>query len=197
MRTFRMNWGSIGTMGDMALSGLSRIAAYWPFSWRALSALILGVLLAKWIWILFAPQAIFTSAVPERAAGIETGQLFGVPVSTEAVSQGVALPNVQLLGVFTASGDKPGFAVLKLDDTRQLGVAEGEEVASGTRLAAVHADHVILERAGVQQRVNMENKYAASPYTGVLPAHGAAANRQQGNVAPDKNMQNRLRQLRR
>jgi len=60
-------------MGDMALSSLSRTAAYWPFSWRALSALVLGVLLAKWIWILFAPQATFTSAVPERAAGIETG----------------------------------------------------------------------------------------------------------------------------
>jgi len=197
MRTFRLNWGQVGAIGDMVLSNLSRLAAYWPLSWRGLSALILGVLLAKWIWILFAPQATFTSAVPERAAGIETGQLFGVPVSTETVSQGVALPNVQLLGVFTASRGRPGFAVLKLDDARQLGVAEGEEVAAGTKLAAVHADHVMLERAGVQQRVNLENKYPASQYQGVLPAHGAAASRQQGNVAPDKNMQNRLRQLRR
>lgn len=197
MRTFRLNWGQVGAIGDMVLSNLSRLAAYWPLSWRGLSALILGVLLAKWIWILFAPQATFTSAVPERAAGIETGQLFGVPVATDTVSQGVALPNVQLLGVFTASRGKPGFAVLKLDDARQLGVAEGEEVAAGTRLVAVHADHVMLERAGVQQRVNLENKYPASQYQGGLPAHGAAASRQQGNVVPDKNMQNRLRQLRR
>lgn len=196
MRTFRLNWVRVGAIGDMVLSNLSLLAAYWPFAWRSLSAVILGVLLAKWIWILFAPQAIFTSAVPERAAVVETGQLFGVPVSNDTVNQGVALPNLQLLGVFTASGGKPGFAVLKLE-ARQLGVAEGEEVAPGTRLVAVHADHVILERAGIQQRVNLENKYPVSSSQRMLPANGAAATRQQMDIAPDKNIQNELRELHR
>lgn len=197
MRMLKMNWNLIGAFGEMILAGLSRASSYLPFSWRGLGALVLGVLLAKWVWILFAPQAIFTAAAPERAAGIEAGQLFGVAALTETVSQGVALPNVQLLGVFTASGGKPGFAVLKLDGTRQMGVAEGEEVASGTILLAVHADHVFLERAGVQQRVELENKYAASPYLSALPAYGAAASRQPNSAVPGKKVQIRPRQLRR
>jgi type II secretory pathway component PulC len=80
-----------------------------------------------------------------------------------------------LLGVFTASANRPGFAILKLDDKRQKGVGEGEEVAAGTKLVAVYADYVLLERAGVQQRVNLENKYADSTNKGIQPASGAAA----------------------
>ena len=167
-----MNWGSIGTIADAVMAMLSRLSFFWPLSWRGLSALILGVLLANWFWILFAPHATFTAAVPERAAGLDAGLLFGVVQSTDTATQGMALPNVQLLGIFTASAGKPGFAVLKLDDKRQVGAAEGEEIASGTRLVAVHADHVLLEHAGVQQKVNLENKYASSSNKGVQPALG-------------------------
>lgn len=201
MRMLKINWGSIGTAGEVALGSLSRIPLYWPFSWRGLSAIILGVLLAKWFWILFAPHPIYTAAAPERAVAVEAGQLFGVALVTEASSQGVALPNVQLLGVFAASDSKPGFAVLKLDNSRQIGIAEGEEVAAGTRLIEVHADHVMLERTGVQQRVNLENKYAGSPNSSQLmslpPAQGAAANRIQQNEASAKNTSNRMRPPRR
>lgn len=193
MRTFRLNWGRVGAIGDMVLSNLSLLASYWPFSWRSFSAVILGVLLAKWTWILFTPQVIFSSALPERTAAVETGQLFGVPAPNDSVNQSIALPNLQLLGVFTASGGKSGFAVLKLE-ARQLGVAEGEEVAPGTRLTSVHADHVILERAGIQQRVNLENKYPAVSSQRMLPAYGAATTRQQLDIAPDKNIQNQLRE---
>ena len=153
------------------MSALSRL----PFSWQGVSALVLGVLLAKWFWILLAPHATFTSAAPERSAGQEAGNLFGVVVSAESASQGVALPNVKLLGVFTASRNRAGFAILKLDDNRQLGVAEGEEVAAGTKLVSVHADHVVLERTGVQQTVTLEDKYAASPNKGIQPAYSTAA----------------------
>lgn len=193
MGMLRMNWGSIGTIGDAVMTALSRL----PFSWRGLSALILGVLLAQWFWILFAPHATFTAAVPERAASLEAGRLFGVAQSTESAAQGVALPNVQLLGVFAANAGKPGFAILKLDDKRQVGVAEGGEVASGTKLIAVHADHVLLEHAGVQQRVNLENKYPGAPDKGVLPANGAAARNKQNNDATEHALQKRTGQLRR
>jgi len=196
MRMLRINWGSIGTIGDAVMVTLSRLSFYWPFTWRGVSALVLGVLLAKWFWILFAPHAIFTAAMPERAAGLEAGRLFGVALSTEEVTQGVALPNVQLLGVFAASAGKPGFAVLKLDDKSQVGVAEGEEVAAGTKLLAVHADYVLLEHAGVQQRVNLENKYADSSNTGEQSAFVAKAGNKQNNEISDKVLQNRLRQPR-
>jgi hypothetical protein len=164
-----MNFATFGVIAYSAMSTLSRLVSYLPFSWSGLSAVVLGVLLAKWFWILFAPLAIYTSAVPVRQAGRETGQLFGMVTSTYVNTQGVALPNVQLLGVFTASAGKAGFAILKLDDNRQVGVAEGQEVAAGTLLIAVHSDHVMLEHGGVQQRVNLENKYPGS--------HGATLNK--------------------
>lgn len=192
MRMLRMNWGSLGSAGDLILNALSRL----PFSWRGLSALILGVLLAKWFWILFAPHSAFTAAMPDRAAGLEAGRLFGVTQSTDVATQGVAIPNVQLLGVFAASAGKPGFAILKLDDKRQVGVAEGEDVAPGTRLVEVEAGYVLLERAGVRQKVILENKYAATPNKNGLPAYAASADKQNIDT-PDKIVQDRLRQLRR
>lgn len=190
----KINWGSIGTAGDAVVNTLSRLAYFWPFSWRSVSALILGVLLAKWFWILFAPHATFTSATPERTAELEAGRLFGVVVKTESVAQGGELPNVKLLGVFTASLGRSGFAILKIDEKRQTGVAEGEEVVSGTKLVSVHADHVMLERAGVQYKVNLENKFTGSQSTGPLPAAGT---KQVDSAVNNKTMQDRLRQLRR
>lgn len=195
MRMPAVNWGSIGTIGDTIATTLSRVSFYWPLSWRGLSALILGVLLANWFWVLFAPHATFTAAVPERPAGLEAGRLFGVVQSSDPANQGIALPNVQLLGVFAASAGKTGFAILKLDDKRQVGVAEGEEVASGTKLVEVHADYVLLEHAGVQQKVNLENKYAGSPNIATQPASGTAAATRQNNDVMKNDLHNRLRQL--
>jgi hypothetical protein len=193
MRMLKINWGSINTAGDAALNSLSRL----PFTWHGAGALILGVLLAKWFWILFAPHATFTAMAPERAASLETGRLFGVVATTDTGNQGVALPNVKLLGVFTATANRKGFAILKLDDKRQLGVAEGEEVAAGTTLLSVQADYVQLEHAGVQQKVNLENKYLPPATSkGIQPAYGAAAS-QANTDALSSEMQKGLRQLHR
>jgi hypothetical protein len=84
---------------------------------------------------------------------------------------------------------------MKLDDKRQVGVAEGEEVSPGTKLLAVHTDHVLLEHGGAQQRVNLENKYAASLNKGVVSASGVAASNKQNHDAADQGAQNLLRQL--
>jgi Type II secretion system protein C len=194
MHMLRVNWGSIATVAEAATVALSRLSIFWPFTWRSINALILGVLLAKWFWILFAPHATFTAAVPEHAAGPEAGQLFGVAATTGAATQGSALPNVQLIGVFAASAGKPGFAIIKLDDKRQVGVTEGGEVASGTKLLAVHADHVLLEHGGVQQRVNLENKYAASINKNGVSASAVATSSKLNSEGAAQGAQNRLGQ---
>lgn len=190
-----MNRGSVGTTADTALASLSRLSYYWPLSWRSLSAIIMGVLLAKWIWILFAPHAIFTSAIPERASSMEAGQLFGALSSSEGATQGVALLNVQLLGVFTASAGKAGFAILKLDNDKQVGVAENDEVVPGTKLIEVNSDHVVTEHAGIRQRVELENKYAnKANIKESVPAFGATAGSKTSTPSARKNMPNRPRQ---
>ncbi len=137
----------------------SRLSLPWP----GLGALVLGALLAKWSWALFAPQAAAITVVPEHVATEEAGRLFG---SASAVSPagGLTLLDVRLTGVFAARIGQPGFAVLKLDG-KQMGVTVGESVAPGIRLQEVHPGYVLLERAGVQQRVNLEEKAA-----GTMPA---------------------------
>lgn len=136
------------------------------FLWRSLGAAVLGVLLAKWSWTLFAPHPEAVFAAPEQGSGVEAGSLFGVVVSAVPRVEVVTLPNVQLVGVFAAGARKPGFAVLRLDG-KQVGVAVGEDVAPGNRLLEVHADYVLLEHAGVRQRVNLEGGAAG---VGIVPA---------------------------
>ncbi len=164
--------GSIVAIGEAAMAVLARL----PLSWHGLGALVLGVLLAQWSWILFAPHATTIAAVAERGAAAEAGQLFGVVAASGVKSaEGVALPNVRLVGVFASGPGKPGFAVLKLDDQRQVGVVMGEDVSPGTKLLEIHPDYVLLERAGVQQRVNLERKAADTGGAGVAPQPDVAA----------------------
>lgn len=157
---------SMGREGAMRLllrdgraSGEGGSAASMPRFWRALGALVLGALLAKWCWVLFAPHSEAVFVAPPQEASTEAERLFGVAtVPAVAATVAVAMPNARLLGVFSGS---PGFAVLEMDGKRQEAVALGNDAAPGVRLVEVAADYVVLERAGVQQRVNLEGQAAA------------------------------------
>lgn len=133
---------------------LVTVAAY------GFGAIVLGVSLARWIWILFASQAAMLNAPIEQGSITQTGRLFGTvtSVTTVATVENVVLPNVQLVGLFAASPGKRGFAILKLDDNRQLGVVVGGSVMPGTLLKEVRADYVVLEQAGMQFKIKLEDK---------------------------------------
>jgi general secretion pathway protein C len=136
-----------------------------PLLWGVLGALVLGALLAKWAWVLFAPRATAVAVAPEHGAATEAGRLFGVAIiaaSAVSASEAATWPNVRLVGVFAGRAGRSGFAVLKLDDKRQAGVAVGGSVLPGVRLAEVHPGYVLLERGGVQRRVNLEEKHKLS-----------------------------------
>jgi hypothetical protein len=153
----RLRGGSFKALGG----GAAGIASRLPLFWYGAGALALGVLLARWSWILFAPHATTTIPAPERKPATEAGRLFGVAVADAAPVQGVTLPNVALVGVFATDSKRPGFAVLQMDG-KQVGVVAGGVVAPGTKLQEIHSDHVLLERGGVQQRVNLEGKAATT-----------------------------------
>lgn len=164
----RLRWSgaSTGTVSERGAAAFSPS----PLLWRGLGALVLGVMLARWSWLLLAPHATTVAVVPEHGATVEAGRLFGAAVFGAPTPGGAALPNVRLVGVFAAETGKPGFAVLKLDDKQQVGVVVGESVVPETRLLEVHPDYVLLERAGVQQRVDIEGKVAGAAGVGVVPA---------------------------
>jgi type II secretory pathway component PulC len=128
---------------------------------------VLGILLARWIWVFFAPHTMVVTSAPQHESAVQTGQLFGTAVTAAPApaAEGVAIPNVGLVGVFASGSGRSGFAVLKLDNARQIGVVAGKEVTAGTKLLEIQPDYVVLERAGVRQRVQLEGK----PVTAIRP----------------------------
>ena len=93
-----------------------------------------------------------------------------VPASDVSATEEAAASNMRLVGVFAGRVGHPGFAVLKLDEKRQVGVVVGEYVIPGTKLLEAHPDYVLLEHSGGRQRVKLDVKIAASPAAGAAPA---------------------------
>ena len=138
--------------------------------WYGLGALVLGALLAKWSWVLLGSPSTATAPVPDHSVAENAGQLFGVAITEPSAANVNALPNVKLVGVFASQSGQSGFAVLKLDEQHQVGAVVGESVAPGVKLLEVHADHVVLERSGVQQRVELVKGVAGGAGMGIVPA---------------------------
>lgn len=165
------------SLGRKVFAAPARLWMNWPL-WGGLLAM---VLLAKHAWVLFAPAE---HAIPDTAVSTQpaqTEQLFGV-VSTESSS--ASLNGIRPIGIFASS--KNGFAVM-MTETGQIGVGLGGQVAPGVRLVETHADHVILERNGIRQRVDLSKAPAAG---GITPVGAAAPVRSEPvPAAPEQALQ--------
>jgi general secretion pathway protein C len=119
----------------------------------------LGVVLAYWSWVWFAPTAVPRAPAAVQLAGraSSAGGLFGAATqgSGAAAAGSGAL---RLMGVMAAAGGQGGQAVLRLDGKRSLAVLEGEDIVPGLRLAEVHVDHIVLERNGVRETLALPEK---------------------------------------
>jgi general secretion pathway protein C len=150
----------IGARLETAGAGVSAVFSRLPFLWYGIGALVVGLLLARWTWLLFAPHTLSVLPPKPEASGEAAAALFGVAAASGVMeATNSVMPNVRLIGVFTG---KQAFAVLRLDEKKQLGVALGEEVSKGVKLVEVAADHVLLELNGARQRVNLDNKFSDS-----------------------------------
>lgn len=151
--------------------------------WPSLAAIVLGMSLARWAWILFAPSSMAVLPSAEITASEDAEKLFGAETSLASGSSAVVLPGARLVGVFaptthtTASASKNsiGFAIIQLDEKHQTGVALGGEVVPGVKLHEIHADHVVLERDGVTQLIKLE---------GLTPKENPAGKQASFNTSP-------------
>jgi general secretion pathway protein C len=122
------------------------------------SLTLLGVVLAYWTWTWLGPRVEpHTEPMIEtvsRAARADT--LFGILASQATASPtGVA---IKLIGVVSATGRKPGYAVMQLDAKTIRAVRAGEEIAPGIRLDKVFPDHVTLERTGTSESLALAER---------------------------------------
>lgn len=82
--------------------------------------------------------------------------------------------DLQLFGTRLGSDGIPGSAILGPPGGDQRSYVIGEEVAPGVKLAAVHFDHVDLDRGGVRQSLFMPGAEADAP--AVVPSGTSLAN---------------------
>lgn len=131
-------------------------------NWPLWGGLLATLLLAKHVWVLFAPAEHAVPGTTVAAQSAQAEQLFGTVVTTTSAA---SLNGIRPIGIFASRNN--GFAVM-MTETGQVGVGLGSEVAPGIRLVETHADHVILERNGVRQRVELGKAPAAAG--GITPA---------------------------
>ena len=118
---------------------------------QIVGAAMLALVLAYWTWILFAPVPAPRVEIRAAPAGhlATAGALFGRMQQNSVIVAPTAAA-IALIGVVAATGDGPGYAVVRLD-TKLLTVRAGEDIAPGFRLEHVFPDHVTLERNGVRE----------------------------------------------
>lgn len=131
----------------------------------ALLVIVLGWQLAWWTWQFITPSlrsrhfSAITTAEPNIALG---RQLFGetgpVPASGPAASQ----TGIRLKGVFAVDGKTLSAAVLNMGGRDQAATL-GQELASGVTLAEVHADFVVVSRAGIRERIDLDRYDSRAP----------------------------------
>jgi len=161
----RLRWLFTRSEGTTeAAAGLS-----YTYYWRMLGALILGIVIARWALIFFVPHSTAVAVEPEHGATIEAGRLFGVANLAVTPAERTPSSNLRLLGVFASPPGRPGFAILQLENKHQVGVAAGENVIPGTKLLEIHPNYVLVEHAGVQQRVKLVEKTTAASAVAAAP----------------------------
>lgn len=131
--------------------------------WWQIGAVVVGAMLARWTWVLFAPASVAVAPALDEISPKSAAGLFGAVTSAVPATAAASLPNVRLLGVFSGAR---GFAILELADKTQRGVALGEEVVPGVKLLEAAEDYVLLGNGGQVQRVELVQQGAGS--AGVL-----------------------------
>ena len=114
--------------------------------------MLLALVMAWWTWSWLGPRPeprVQSNAEP--VAGLTVAStLFGSMARQQSTNAATGLA-IGLLGVISATGDRPAYALIQLDANKTVSVRAGSEVAPGIRLSQVFPDHVILERNGVRE----------------------------------------------
>ena len=153
------------SLGKKVFAAPARLWMNWPL-WGGLLAVLL---LAKHVWVLFAPaeHAVPGTTIAPQSAQAE--QLFGTVTTTTTAA---SMNGIRPIGIFASR--KNGFAVL-MTESGQIGVGLGGEVVPGVRLVETQPGYVILERNGVKQQVDLSIAPAAAGGVSPVPSAPPAA----------------------
>ena len=125
--------------------------------------LVLAFQLAHWTWVFVAPPEVATT--PEADAGVDMAaiaKLFGAAAPSSATASSTS--GLRLKGVVAPDGGPIASAIFSTGSGKDIAIFVDRELSPGVKLAEVKPDHVIVSRAGVRERIDLETRRAsASP----------------------------------
>jgi len=124
--------------------------------------IVLAYQLAHWTWIFATPAPTASGmAAPAGTVDIATAaKLFGGTASSSTVASGGS--SLKLKGVVAPTPGTAASAIFSTGSGRDISIFVGSEVQPGVKLKEVHADHVILARTGVDERIDLEARKGAT-----------------------------------
>lgn len=130
-----------------------------------------GMLLARWIWLLFSPTVLIMPPASEQAASSQSATILAAHWFTPKTG-GIAIAapstvNFKLVGIYAATGSqagdsKQGFAVFKLADGKQKSVLLHQEITAGIHLQAIKQEAVEVGQEGSTQTITLESRQSAT-----------------------------------
>ncbi len=120
----------------------------------------LGVQLAWWGWFFFGAPTVVTSASAGSIDPALARQLFGDAGDTSVMSSNplMAAENqtgIRLKGVYAVDGKTLSAAVVNTGG-RDTSVRVNEKISETSSLVEVHADHIVIARAGLREKIALE-----------------------------------------
>ena len=120
-----------------------------------------GMLLARWIWLLFSPTIpeflpATEQSLSNQTASIISGHWFAAS-SGRGASIATASINFKLVGIYAPSDKRLGFAVFKQADGKQRAVLLHQEITPGIMLHNIMSESVQVGQEGSIQTLVLEN----------------------------------------
>lgn len=137
----------------------------------AILVIVLAWLAARWTWVFVTPPATAPATAGVPAVDLAAAsRLFGGDAQVASgPSRGPG--GFRLKGVVAPTAGTVGAAVLNVNG-KDVAVPIGGEIQPGVKLVEVEPDHVVISRAGVRERIDLETRMAAVPRTVAGKASG-------------------------
>ena len=125
-----------------------------------------GMLLARWIWLLFSPTVLVMPPALEQAVSSQSATILSAhwfTPKTGAIAIAAPSPvNFKLMGIYAATDSKLGFAIFKLADGKQKSVLLHQEISPGIHLQTIKQETVDVGQEGNTQSIALESRKPTS-----------------------------------
>jgi general secretion pathway protein C len=156
-------------MNDVLARPIGWVRDRWPDAATLLALALLCWVLARWTWVLFAPAVPVVVPPPPPPIDLQAAldeilraKLFsGQPAAT--LPAPTARHDIQLAGVLATAPQGRGWAVLQLEGKAHQVASSGSEIMPGVMLDQVLADHVVVDRQGSRERIDLARRAAVAP----------------------------------